>query len=149
MTKGYYDTVDEAKQAIIGIVNGKLAKTGVATFGTCPTGAGFGWDMMKHYALEYFRDNPPKGWRVRVIHQHECCDWTITGEPCPVDEAEPDKFYFLYTEDVHGSKVPLVDSETGVPSVFKDRQKAVRECDELNRETQGGYHMAEGEYEDH
>jgi len=147
MKGGKYETVEEAKQAIIKLTNAQLSTTGAATFGTCPTGAGFGWDMMKHYALEYFHEHPPQGWRVRVIHQHECCDWTITGTPCPVEETVPDKFYFLYTEDAYGAKVPLTDSETGVPSIFRGRNKAEQELRVLNEETDGGYYMAEGEYE--
>jgi hypothetical protein len=59
-----------------------------------------------------------------------------------------DTYYYLYTVDAYGTSVPLADSETGSPSVFLERQNAQTECDQLNRDTDGGYFVGEGEFED-
>ena len=78
MNNGKYETVEEAKQDLLDVVNKELAETGVFTTSTCPTGASFGWDMMQHYALEWFSRNPPERWHISRIYRHECYDWTIT-----------------------------------------------------------------------
>ncbi len=57
-------------------------------------------------------------------------------------------YYFIYTVDAYGTPVPLADSETGTPSVYLDRQNAQAECDQLNQDTDGGYFVGEGEFED-
>ncbi len=59
-----------------------------------------------------------------------------------------DTYYYLYTEDAYGTPVPLADSETGAPSAYLDRQNAQAECDQLNQDTDGGYFVGEGEFED-
>jgi hypothetical protein len=59
-----------------------------------------------------------------------------------------DSFYFIYNEDVYGNPMPLADSTTGCPSIFRDRSHAQDECDLLNCETDGGYFVGEGIFED-
>ncbi len=75
---GKYKTVDEAKDDLREIINKALDTTGAFTTGTCPTGEAFGWDMMTHYALEWFMRHPPEDWHITRIYRHECYDWTIT-----------------------------------------------------------------------
>jgi len=77
MADGKYESVEEAKAGLLEKINESLATRGVFTVGTCPTGAAFGWDMMTHYALEWFMRHPPEGWHISRIYQHECYDWTI------------------------------------------------------------------------
>ncbi len=73
-----YETVEQAKAGLLERINKNLAQTGVAHASTCPTGAGYGWDMMQHYALEWFMRHPPENWHITRIYRHECYDWTIT-----------------------------------------------------------------------
>lgn len=74
-----YKHVDEAKAALEIEVNDVIAGTGVFTASTCPTGEPFGWDMMVHYALEWFLRHCPTRWHIDRIYRHECYDWTITA----------------------------------------------------------------------
>jgi hypothetical protein len=73
-----YETVEAAKQGLKEAVDTALAATGVFNASTCPTGEAFGWDMVQHYALEWFMRHPPENWHVSRIYRHECYDWTIT-----------------------------------------------------------------------
>ncbi len=73
-----YETVDEAKKALLLSVKEDLQTRGVSQHSTCPTGGAFGWDMMAHYALEWFLRHPPEGWHISRIFKFECYDWTIT-----------------------------------------------------------------------
>ncbi len=73
-----YESVEAAKQDLRELINTALETSGVFTASTCPTGEAFGWDMMQHYALEWFMRNPPDGWHIVRTYRHECYDWTIT-----------------------------------------------------------------------
>jgi hypothetical protein len=78
MNKGKYKTVEEAKASLLLHIDQALANTGVFNATTCPTGEPFGWDMMQHYALEWFMRHPPEGWHISRIYRHECYEWSIT-----------------------------------------------------------------------
>jgi len=78
MPNGKTKTVEDAKKDLLESVNKELTETGVFTTATCPTGAGYGWDMMAHYALEWFMRHPPENWHIARVLRHECYDWTIT-----------------------------------------------------------------------
>jgi len=75
-----YENVNDAKEKLEREINAALADTGVWTGSTCPTGAGYGWDMNKHYALEWFVRHTPITWHISRIYRHECYDWTITEQ---------------------------------------------------------------------
>lgn len=49
--------------------------------------------------------------------------------------------YFIYTKNIWGDNVPLYDSETGEPNVYRSYEKARDEVKLLNRDTAGGYHL--------
>ncbi len=58
------------------------------------------------------------------------------------------KFYYIYSRDVHDMPLPLCESENGCPMIFRSEAAAQHECDCTNEETDGGYEVGVGEYED-
>jgi hypothetical protein len=72
--------LEEKKEKIRTEVTTALAEKGFITITTCPGSKGevFGWDMLLHYALEWFQRNPPPGWHISRMYKFECYDWTIT-----------------------------------------------------------------------
>jgi hypothetical protein len=73
-----YKNVEDAKTKLLPRIRAVVEKSGVFTTGTCATGAAYGWDMNLHYAMEWFRRNPPEGLHVSCTTRHECQDWAVT-----------------------------------------------------------------------
>ena len=73
-----YENVKDAREKLLVEINAALDKSGVWKADTCPTGEMFGWDMNKHYAMEWFTRNCPENWHIGRIYRHECYEWTIT-----------------------------------------------------------------------
>ena len=70
--------VKDAQKKLLIEINAALDDSGVWKADTCPTGEAFGWDMNKHYALEWFTRHCPENWHISRTYRHECYEWTIT-----------------------------------------------------------------------
>jgi len=73
-------SIEEEKAKLLVEINARLELTGLFEADTCPAGGAFGWDMFKHYALEWFERHPPAGWHIQRRYRHECYEWAITKE---------------------------------------------------------------------
>ena len=73
-----YKDVNDAKAKLLEKMKADVAETGVFKIDTCATGEYSGWDMNAHYAMEWFRRNPPQGLHVSCRTLHECQDWVVT-----------------------------------------------------------------------
>ena len=80
MTEKKITTVDEKREQIKQEIQHALDTEGIWQRSTCPTGAGYGWDIKLHYALEQIQRNPPEGWHVSRIYVAECYDWTVVKQ---------------------------------------------------------------------
>ncbi len=77
--KSPYVNVEDAKTQLEKQIDAAIAERGVWEGSTCPTGGPFGWDMLVHYALEWFLRNCPPRWHITRVYRHECYDWAITA----------------------------------------------------------------------
>jgi hypothetical protein len=77
MSKSKYENLEDAKKHLLKEIDATLATRGVWNETTCPTGEPFGWDMMVHYALEWFQRNQPKDWIINKTFSFGCIDWAI------------------------------------------------------------------------
>ena len=75
-----YANVNDAKTKLLELMRADVAETGVFKIDTCATGEYSGWDMNAHYAMEWFRRNPPQGLHVSCRTLHECQDWVVTEQ---------------------------------------------------------------------
>jgi hypothetical protein len=79
MSESNYKSVDDAKTKLEADIDAAIATSGVWEGTTCPSGGVFGWDMLAHYALEWFARNCPEKWHVSRISRHGCLEWAITA----------------------------------------------------------------------
>lgn len=71
--------IDARREELRSEIIRAVGTAGVWTTDTCPTGAAFGWDMPKHYALEQLYRRGIEGITLRYIYRHECYEWTATA----------------------------------------------------------------------
>lgn len=76
-----HKSVEDAKAALIPVINKALATKGVWDSVISPMGGGAGHDPMEHHAMGWFERHPPQGWHIQQRDRASgCVHWTVTVE---------------------------------------------------------------------